>query len=798
MKLSEAWLREWINPKVDTKTLAEKLTMAGLEVESITTIADKLEHVRVGQVVDVMQHPQADRLRVCQVNVGDDALLTIVCGAANVRPGLKSPVALIGAVLPGGMEIKHVTLRGIESSGMICSEKEIGISESSTGIMELPEDAPIGANITDYLQLPDHLMDIKLTPNRGDCLSIAGIAREVGVLFQTNSTPPASTPIVSHILDVFPVTVNANKDCPRYISRIIRGINPKAKTPIWMQERLRRSDIRSLHPVVDVTNYVMQELGQPLHAYDLNTISTNIQVRYAHPQEKITLLDGKELMLDEKCLVIADQTKPLALAGIMGTTDSGVSLLTTDILLESAFFTPQSIAVTARRFQISTDSSMRFERGVDTQLQNRAIERATELLLQIVGGQAGPAQEKMAHEYLPLLPVIHLRRQRILRILGTTLSDSQIENSLTRLGMILKTHAQGWDVTVPSHRFDITLEIDLIEELARIYGYEHIPEHNFVAALAIKPLSEEKIQLSRLRNLLIDHGYCETITYSFIDPKLAKMFYPAKEPITLRNPIASDMSIMRASLWPGLIQGLLFNLNRQQMRVRLFETGLCFYHQGPELIQEGRIAGIISGSVWPEQWGESKRALDFFDIKGDVELLQALTNHDAWRFVASEHPALHPGKSAAIECQGKNVGYIGNLHPNLQQQLDITIPVYLFEITLESLQTCALSKYIQPSKYPSVRRDIAVIVDQDLPVQPMLDKISSCAGELLHKVQLFDIYQGEGIDFGKKSVAMGLTFQLSSRTLIDSEIDEIIDCVISTLNKHFNAVLRTRTMEERA
>lgn len=802
MKLSENWLREWINSPANIHQWAEKLTCLGLEVESITPLGGNLDHLCVGLVQSVTRHPNADRLNVCQVNVGNgDAPLTIVCGGANVRVNLKVAVANIGAILPGNIHIKRSTIRGVESHGMLCSTSELGLSETSNGIMELPDDAPVGMALGEYLGLPDNILDVNISPNRGDCFSVAGLVRELSAAGQwpAISTPIKDVPVTCQ--DTLPVKLLAPADCPRYTGRIIRGIRRDAVTPLWMQERLRRSGIRSIHPVVDVMNYVMLELGQPLHAFDLATIDREIQVRHSKPGEKVTLLDGQTLTLQHPALVIADAEKILAMAGIMGGADSGVSATTCDIFIESAHFPPHAVRLTLRRLLLASDGAHRFERGVDPELPLSAMQRASELVLTLCGGQAGPVIELTESEYLSKPAQITLRAARIKRLLGITLTTAEIENLLHRLNFHVTATHDGWKVTAPSYRFDIAIEADLIEELARLHGYDNIPTHAMQGALTMQPAPEKQLTLSRIRHFFADHGYQEAINYSFVDPKLMALLNPSVPALPLSNPISADMSVMRTSLWPGLLQAALFNYNRQQTRVRLFEIGVCFYPavsgdinfsqlKHDELQQLPRLAGIVMGNLSPEQWAASPRHVDFFDLKGELENVLALTKDPNFNFVPATHPALHPGRSAQIFRAGKPLGYIGELHPELQQTLALPLPVYLFELALEELLPATLPAYIAPSKYPSMRRDLAFVIQDHIPFAKIAQNVQSYAGEALQNVQLFDIYQGQGIAAGQKSIAMGLTFQLTSRTLIDEEVDTAVQRVIDGLARDFQAVLR--------
>jgi phenylalanyl-tRNA synthetase beta chain len=791
MKFSENWLRERINAPADITEWAEKLTAAGLEVEALITLGVDLKNITIGHVLSTTPHPNADRLNVCQVRLHANAEpLTIVCGASNVRAGLKVAVAEVGAVLPGDLRIKQSKIRGVESCGMICSSTELGLGESAAGIMELAEDAPLGTAFSEYLGLPDHVLDIGLTPNRGDCLSMAGLSRELGVVTgwpMVSVKPQKITPTID---DVLSVEVQTPTECPRYIGRIIKGIQTDAVTPVWMQERLRRSGVRIIHPVVDVMNYVMLELGQPLHAFDLSAIKKQIVVRQSNPGESISLLDGQTITLAKPALVIADSEKALALAGIMGGADSGVTATTTDIFIESAFFAPDGIRPTLRVLHLQSDAAHRFERGVDFDLPLCAIHRATELVLSISGGQVGPITDATHTEHLPLRKKILLRANRIERILGIQLSEEEIEKLLRRLNFDVAPNPQGWEVTVPSYRFDLGIEIDLIEEIARVHGYTHIPSQTLKAALVMQPISETQLTLSRLRSYFVDKGYHETINYSFVDPKLAKLFCPAHEALALSNPISENLSVMRTSLWPGLIQSALFNLNRQQSGVRFFETGICFFPAEKEVKHVSRIAGIAIGTASLVQWGLSEKNIDFFDVKGDLEGLFAFAKDSTFDFVSGDHPALHPGRCAKIQRADKSIGYVGELHPELKQLLDIPLPVYLFELDLESILSATLPVYSSPSKYPSIRRDLAFVVQDVISYEHIKTAVRNFAGEALQDLQLFDIYKGTGITLGQKSLALSLTFQLTSRTLTDEDVDVAVQKIIAGLGKDFEATLR--------
>lgn len=790
MRFSEMWLREWVQPEMSTRELADLLTMAGLEVDAVEPVAGEFSGVVVGQVREVVPHPDADKLRVCTVEVGGDGPLTIVCGAANVRAGMKAPAALVGARLPGGLVIKHAKLRGVASSGMLCSAQELGLAETSSGLLELAPDSPVGADLRAVLALDDVSIELGLTPNRGDCLSVAGVAREVAALSGCDLGGPAFDPVVPVIDQVFPVAVEAAAGCPRYLGRVVRGVDVNAQTPVWMKERLRRSGLRSLGPVVDVTNYVLLELGQPMHAFDLACLTGGIRVRHAQEGEKLALLNGTEVTLDAQDLVIADERGAVALAGVMGGAPTAVGEQTRDIFFESAYFSPATIAGRARRHGLHTDSSHRFERGVDPELQRRAIERATALLLAMAGGQAGPVVEVVHAEHLPARPAIGLRAQRLERLLGVAFAAAQVESILRRLHMQAAAVDGGWQVVPPGFRFDIALEQDLIEEVARVSGYSNLPSTLPIGPMAMSGVSEAEVPLARLREVLVERGYQEAITYSFVDPVLQRRFDPERAPLALANPISADLAVMRTGLWPGLVQALIHNVNRQQGRVRLFESGLRFIQEGGQLRQERMIGGLAYGAILPEQWGSAERAVDFYDAKGDVEALIALTRRADVAFAPARHPALHPGQSARVSLGGEELGWIGALHPQLQQALEIPGKVFLFELRLEVLQGARLPRFAELSRFPAIRRDIAVVVARDLPAERLVECVRRAAPPSLRELKLFDVYAGERIDSGRKSVALGLTLQEQSRTLTDGEVDTAIAKVVQALREELGATLR--------
>jgi phenylalanyl-tRNA synthetase beta chain len=790
MQISEAWLREYVNPAISTGELVTQLTMAGLEVDSVTPAGAVFSGVVIGEVISTQQHPDADKLKVCLVNVGQGEPLQIVCGASNVRPGLKIPAALIGAVLPGDFKIKLSKLRGVESFGMLCSEKELGIAADAGGLMELSPDAPVGADIREYLSLNDSIIEIDLTPNRADCLSVEGIAREVALLNGMDwMVTQVKQAVVNH-QETLPISVEENTACPRYLGRLIKGVNPKAETPSWMQERLRRSGIRSLSAVVDVTNYVLMELGQPLHAFDADKLAGGITVRMARNSEPLALLNGQTITLENEALVIADDKQALALAGVMGSSGSAVGDTTQDIFLECAFFAPRAIAGKARRFGLHTDSSHRFERGVDANLQHRAIERATQLIVEMAGGSVGPINEVKHQPSLPQRPAILLRRQRIAKMIGISLPDAQVQDIFVRLGMCIEQHPEGWSIAPPSFRFDVAIEADLIEELARIRGYNNIPNNSLLMRTELAKATETVLDIDRVKDLLVDRGYQEAITYSFVDEDIQQSVAPEDVPIKITNPISSDLSVMRSTLWCGLLKAALHNLNRQQNRIRFFETGLRFVNVGGQIQQQKMLSGLILGSFYPEQWGEKQRKVDYFDLKADVQALFSLADCNV-HYVAAEHSALHPGQSAQILSEaGEKIGILGMLHPNLEKHLGFETQVFLFELNQDLLLNKKISQFKPLSKYPSVSRDIALIVKEAVSAEDIIASIKSSNEATVQDIVLFDLYCGKGIEEDHKSVAVSITLQNFSQTLTDVEIDAIFNNILQTLAKTIGAKLR--------
>ena len=791
MKISEAWLREWVDPDVSTAELAEQLTMAGLEVDTLESCGTGLDGIVVGRVLTVEPHPDADSLSLCSVDVGAKKPLKIVCGAPNVHEGGRYPAVLVGTTLPDGTQIKRRKIRGAVSEGMLCSARELGLGDDAAGIFELDANCAEGAALLDVLGLDDQVIDLDLTPNRADCFCVTGVAREVAAINALDFTDPDTVAIEPALKDTFPISLVAKDACPRFAGRVIRKLNLRANTPTWMQERLRRSGMRPIHPVVDVTNYVMLELGQPMHAYDLDRLSENIAARYAEPGEVLELLGGQEVELTDDALVIADASGPVGLAGIMGGESTAVSEQTSDIFLESAFFAPSAIAGRARRFGLHSDASLRFERGVDPEQQVRAIERATELLLAIAGGAPGPVQEAISEEHVPARPEITLRLERLARVLGVEIPAAQVEEILTRLKMDVSSFDAGWQVRPPANRFDINIEEDLIEEVVRLFGYDRVPETPGQATTQLASATESRLPIARIRIGLVDRGYQEAMTYSFVEPGLSERMTGSVDHLELMNPISVDQSVMRASLWPGLIQALTTNLNRQHTRVRLFESGIRFIQQDSDILEEEVIAGLAVGGRTPENWEGPGNSADLYDIKADIEALFALTGAATeFSFTAVEHSALRPGRSARIDRSGQQVGWLGELHPGIVGSLEFQQTPVLFEICVAPAFAAVPPVYSEISRFPAVRRDIAVVVDQAVPVVKIESAVKKIVGPVLRELTTFDVYTGEGIDTGRKSVALGLILQETSRTLTDAEVDGVIDTVTECLADKFKAKIR--------
>jgi phenylalanyl-tRNA synthetase beta chain len=785
MQFSEAWLRSLVNPKLDTDQLCHLMTMAGLEVEEAVPVAPAFSHVVVAEILTAERHPNADRLQVCTVNVGAAEPLQIVCGAPNARAGLRTACAMVGAELPGDFKIKQAKVRDVASSGMLCSAKELGIAEAAEGIMELPADAPVGQPLRQYLDLDDRLITIKMTPNRGDCLSIQGIAREVAAISGSAAHLVDCAPVAAELPDTLAVAIAAPEACPVYCGRIIRGIDAQATTPDWMVRRLQRCGLRAIHPVVDVTNYVLLELGEPMHAFDLAKVAGAIQVRPAQAGEQLALLNDQSVDLTDGTVVIADDRGPLALAGIMGGAASAVSETTADLFLEAAHFSPDAMAGRARAYGLSTDSSHRFERGVDPTLPTAAMERATRLILDICGGQAGPVT--VVGGVTAAHPAIRFRPERARRLLGMAVDDAEMCAIFVRLGLDIEGNGHEWRVTPPSYRFDLAIEVDLIEEIARVKGYDNLPAVLPETLAGMTDLPERQRGRGEAKERLMALGYQEVVTYSFIDAKQQAMVAPGAEPITLVNPIASQMGVMRGSLMPGLLHTLRHNLNHGQERLRIFELGRCFLGTGSDQ-QPLRLGGLAYGPAHPEQWSEGARAVDYFDVKADLEALFWPMVAD---YVKAEHPALHPGQCARVGLAGQPVGWLGALHPRLVQQLGLSRAPILFEIDWAALAERGLPQYRTVSRFPAVRRDLAVVVEGSLAVGDILGAAQGALPALVTELALFDVYQGKGVPEGKKSLAFKMLLQDTEKTLTDAEIENTVSEVLAFLSQRFGAELRS-------
>jgi phenylalanyl-tRNA synthetase beta chain len=791
MKIAESWLREWVNPDLDTNALAHQLTMTGHEVDGIDVQGAGLEDVVIAEVLEFEKHPDADRLNVCQVADGSGETLEIVCGAPNVYAGMKTPLAKPGVTLPNGLKLRKSKIRGVVSHGMLCSAVELGLGTESDGIIALPEDAPVGETLTSFLKLPDASIDLSLTPNRGDCFSVLGIARDVAALSGATLKDSTVDAVKAEIDDVHPVEIVLPEGCPSFAGRVIRGIDPKASSPIWMVERLRRSGLRGISPVVDVTNYVMLELGQPLHAYDLGRIQGAICPRMAKKGEKVTLLDEKEITVSEDTLVISDDSGAIGLAGIMGGLSTAVGDGTNDVFLEAAFWPPEFIAGRARSYGMHTDASLRFERGVDPEGQARAVERATELLLQICGGKAGPLVLQTASEFLPKPTSIRLRRARLSSLLGVTIDDETVVAILERLGMQVGSVDEGWDVVSPSFRFDIGIEADLIEEVARIYGYDAIPISTAIAATPLRPNTETRIDLNQVADTLVARDYQEVVTYSFIDAASNQAATGIDSELVLANPISSEMSVMRSSLLPGMLVAAAANIARQQERVRIFEIGKSFHGTLEAHDEVVQVAGVVAGSPRPEQWAEKPQPVDFFDVKSDVEAaLKLAGNTSAIDFVAADQPLLQAGQAANIIRNGNVIGMLGKVHPRHAKTFGLKRPAYVFELNAELAFATSIPVATAISKFPSIRRDIAVIVDEKISADELTKAVAESAPEIISSVRIFDVFTGAGIEAGRKSVALGLILQETSRTLTDDDADSAMAAAVRKLQKEYGAELR--------
>ncbi|MGB0221278.1 MAG: phenylalanine--tRNA ligase subunit beta [Sinimarinibacterium flocculans] len=788
MKLSETWLREWVNPQATIEEIAQRLVMGGLELEVEPAVDTLPQGVVVGRIVAAEKHPQADRLQVCRVDVGAGEPLQIVCGAPNARVGLNAPCATVGARLPGGMEITQAKLRGVDSSGMLCSAKELALSDKSDGLLELDATARPGQPIGDYLRLDDHILNLEITPNRGDCLSVLGLARDVAALFGVNMKRPNLPPAVVVGDRTIKVEIEDAETCPTYTGRIISKLNAKARTPDWMRERLRRSGLRCIHPLVDVTNYVMLELGQPLHAFDREKLSGTIRVRRTKPGEQLKMLTGESVVTEHGELLIADDNGPLALAGVMGGLESGVTDATTSIFLESACFAPEAVAGTARRHKLVSDASYRFERGVDPGLQRTALDRASQLITEICGGEVHPVSQAGRSQPEPVN--VRLRHARMTQLLGHEIASREVEQLLGRLGITTRNEiGDTWLCRIPSHRYDLRLEVDLIEEAARLHGYDRIPARPYLAALAPSQPAEGRRPLAAARSTLVSRGWQEIVSLAFVDPRVQAALDPNAASIAVDNPIAETQSVMRTRLWPGLVAAWLHNRQRQLPRARLFETGVCFALRDGTVVETPRIAGLAAGDAFAEQWGKKNRPVDFYDLKADVAALLGAPTDD-YRFEAAPDAALHPGRSARILRGDRAIGWIGELHPSAVRTLDLPEAPLVFEVDWPAIRDATVPRAQALSEFPSSRRDLAVVVAETTPVQALVDCVRKAGGNLLQKVFVFDIYRGEAVGNACKSVALGLIFNDYSRTLTIDDIDAATQAVTQALSQELAATIR--------
>jgi len=790
MKFSVNWLQKWVDIDLPVDELAGVLTASGLEVDAVEPVGGVFTDIVVAEIQSCGPHPDADKLQVCTIDQGDSEPVQVVCGAPNARAGIKVPLAKVGAVLGGEYKIKKARLRGVESHGMACSARELGLSDDHSGLLELPQDAPVGMGLYDYLELDDSAIELDLTPNRADCLSIRGLAHDVAASCGVALTAPAIEPVPASIDDTIEVTLEAAEDCPRYVGRIIRGIDPNAPTPLWMVERLRRSGIRSISASVDLTNYVLMELGQPMHAFDLDRLAGNINVRRGRAGESMELLDGKEIELDDDMLAICDEAGPVALAGIMGGLDSGVTESTQNILLESAYFKPATISGKARSLGLQTDASHRFERGVDPRGQIRAIERYTQLLLDIAGGEAGPLIHAVSEAFVPPQNEVVLRHARLNRVLGVELEEAEVTRILQDLRMQPRMGQGAWTVTAPSDRFDIEIEEDLIEEVARIHGYDNIPAALPAGELDPGLRSETQLTLESLQQALCAAGYTEAINYSFTSRDLLNMFSMDEHLLPLANALSADLEVMRTALLPGLMQTLSSNMRRQQDRLRFFETGTVF-DQEDELTESQHLAAVACGSALPEQWGSQSREVDFYDLKGDLEsILELRGEKGEVNFRYSAYPWLHPGQSACVSIDGVDIGWIGSIHPGVLKRLKIKGSVQAFELDLNILSKREIPSTNNISHYPSVRRDLALIVPENINFSEIRSNVIDLSGDLLTNLVLFDLYSGKNVEKGYKSLAIGLILQSVSCNLTDEVVDSLVQDVVRGLEERLDAQLR--------
>ncbi len=792
MKITQHWMREFAHVAAAPSDLAKELTLAGLEVEAVTPVAPPFTGVVVGEVVECGRHPDAEKLSLCQVTTDGENRLQIVCGAPNVRAGLKVAVAMVGARLPGGVVIKRAKLRGLESCGMLCSARELGLGVEHDGILELGPTVALNRDLREALDLNDTTLEVNATPNRGDCMSVFGITRDYVAAHERRYLAYAVAPVAARLDDVHPVSLEAPEACPLFACRVIRGVRAAGPSPLWLRERLRRVGLNSISPIVDVTNYVMTETGQPLHAYDLKRLVGGIRVRMAHTGERIALLDDKEYALDADHLVIADDSGPIGLAGIMGGRDTAISAATTDVLLEAAHFVPQAIAGRARRLGLFTDAAQRFERGVDPTLPALALERATALLLELAGGAPGVAQVTVPGSGQGAADVwVTLRRARLGKLLGVAVPDAEVSGFLGAISDGVEATADGWRVRKPPHRFDVRIEADLIEEVARLRGFDSIPETPAIAPQVAGHATESRIANERLLTAMADRGYREVITYTFVDPVLQRQLFPGVPALALSNGISADLSEMRVSLWPGLVHAALENLRRQQSRVRLFEIGKKFDLASGELAEIETLAGLATGARWPEQWGSAREPLDFYDVKADLLALLALTaDSEALYFEVGSLPCLRPGRTARILRGSTPIGWLGEVHPQLVRSLDLPANTYLYELELEPAFSSKQLKYIKISKFPSTRRDLAIVVDESVSLAVLQENVTVSAAGLLSELRVFDIYRGPGIETGRKSIALSLILQDSSRTLTDVDADAVVTSVMARLRDVLSASIR--------
>ncbi|MFP6817433.1 MAG: phenylalanine--tRNA ligase subunit beta [Pseudomonadales bacterium] len=792
MKFSEAWLREWVDPAISRDELLEQLTMAGLEVDGASSVAGDFSGVIVAEIVSVTRHPEADKLSVCQVSDGADTY-QVVCGAPNVRPGMTSAFAPVGATLPENFRIRKVTLRDVESNGMLCSMAELELGDDQDGIIELDLADQVGKDLREALLLDDVIVDLDLTPNRGDCLSVRGLAREVGVLNNLSVETREVMAVDAVIDDIFAVELEDSSGCPRYLGRVIRGVDTSRPSPLWLTEKLRRCGLRSIDPIVDVTNFVMLEIGQPMHAFDLKRLADKIVVRRARSDDTLTLLDGQQIELDETTLLITDGDGPVAIAGVMGGERSGVQADTTDIFLESAFFSPLAISGTARRFGLHTDASHRYERGVDFNLQRTAIERATQLLLSIVGGRPGPVSEVVDANALPVAAEVSVRQARLNTLVGTPIDAAEVDGAMQRLDFEVLNREDGadgvtWKIKAPSHRFDITCEADLVEEVCRIFGYDNIPIRRPVTDLKLRRVPRQTLPASELKIQLASMGYHEAISYSFVDPRVQDMLAPGVDALALANPMSTEQSVMRVNLLPGLIDALRFNVARQQDRLRLFELGLSFT-PGDVVNQKLMLGGLLWGKRFPESWNQPDDDVDFFDLKGDVERLIGWIG-DQVRYEKRSDPVFHPGQAGSVLLDSEIVGRFGRLHPEIERALDVAGGVFVFELDGAVALSRAKHQHRRLSRYPSVRRDLAVVLNEAVTAAQVEGILRKALGEILVDFRLFDVYQGKGIDSNEKSLGVGLTFQDASATLTEEDIGNYTGKAVDALARGVGARLR--------